>query len=122
VLAELGFGETVLSSRQGPRIVPTLVISGVAYLLGQRLGVRAAVLFAQDLALGTLQVDAVHPGDWVRIAELVARYRDFPLGMVDASVVACAERLAISDVATLDRRHFAAVRPAHVRAFTLLPG
>ncbi len=41
--------------------------------------------------------------------------------MVDASVVAMAERLNISEVATLDHRHFNVVRPRHVESLTLLP-
>jgi predicted nucleic acid-binding protein len=52
---------------------------------------------------------------------IVTTYGDFPLGMVDASVVAMAERLNISEVATLDHRHFNVVRPRHVESFTLLP-
>lgn len=60
--------------------------------------------------------------DWMRIAELVARYRDLPLGTIDASVVATAERLGITEIATVDRRHFSVVRPKHVDAFTLIPG
>ncbi len=44
-----------------------------------------------------------------------------PLGATDASVVAIAERLGIDTIATLDRRHFTVVRPAHIEAFTLLP-
>jgi hypothetical protein len=36
-------------------------------------------------------------------------------------VIALSERLRITEVATLDRRHFSVVRPAHVRALTLLP-
>jgi hypothetical protein len=59
--------------------------------------------------------------DWLRIAELVARYRDLPLGTVDASVVSAAERLGITEIAAIDRRHFTVVRPDHVGAFTLLP-
>lgn len=59
--------------------------------------------------------------DWLRIAELVARYRDLPLGTVDAPVVAAAERLGGTKIATVDRQHFSVVRPAHVAAFTLLP-
>ena len=111
----------LLGSFPGPLIVPTLVITEVAYLIGARLGAPAEVLFAQDLAEGAFIVDPVHPADWVRIAELVATYRDFPLGIADASVIACAERHGVLDVATLDRRHFAAVRPRHGTAFTLLP-
>lgn len=65
--------------------------------------------------------EPVHPSDWLRIAELVATYRDLPLGTADASVVACAERLGITQVATVDRRHFTIVRPVHTAAFTLLP-
>jgi hypothetical protein len=60
-------------------------------------------------------------GDWLRIAELVSQYRDLPLGSVDASVVAAAERLDIIEIATLDRRHFSIVRPAHTHNFELLP-
>jgi predicted nucleic acid-binding protein len=63
----------------------------------------------------------VPPGDWLRIAEFVAAYRDLPLGTVDASIVAAAERLNISQLATLDRRHFSAVRPDPIAAYTLLP-
>jgi hypothetical protein len=40
---------------------------------------------------------------------------------VDASVVALAERLGTTRIATLDRRHFGNVRPKHVAVFELLP-
>lgn len=38
-----------------------------------------------------------------------------------ASVVAVAERLGLTEIATIDRRHFSVVRPRHIDAFTLLP-
>ena len=98
-----------------------LVVTEVAYLLESRLGTEAEVRFLGDLASGTLLVEPVLAGDWLRIAELVAMYRDLPLGTVDASVVAAGERLGISEIATLDRRHFTVVRPRHVEAFELLP-
>ncbi|MDO8473499.1 MAG: VapC toxin family PIN domain ribonuclease, partial [Dehalococcoidia bacterium] len=59
--------------------------------------------------------------DWPRIAELVEEYSDFPLGGTDASVIALAERLGTDVIMTLDRRHFGAIRPAHSRAWKLLP-
>ena len=68
-----------------------------------------------------MSLEPVEPSDILRIAELVARYHDLPLGTVDASVIAAAERLGASEVATLDRRDFTVVRPSHVEAFTLLP-
>jgi uncharacterized protein len=101
-------------------LVPTLVITEVAYLLETRLGVHAEVRFLADLAEGNLIAEPVMAADWLRIAELVARYRDLPLGTADASVVAAAERLGALDVATLDRRHYSVVRPV-IGAFTLLP-
>ncbi|MEU2682809.1 hypothetical protein ABZ654_02825 [Streptomyces hygroscopicus] len=55
------------------------------------------------------------------MAELMQQYRGFPLGVADASVIALAERLKASSVATLDHRHFRAVKPLHVPALTLLP-
>lgn len=65
----------------------------------------------------------VFPDEWdmARIAELMRRYQGFPLGVADASMAAVAERLKLTDVATLDHRHFRALVPDHVPAFTLLP-
>ena len=93
----------------------------VACLVATRLGVAAEVRFLGDLAAGVLTPEPVLAGDWSRIAELTARYGDLPLGTVDASVVTTAERLKVSEVATLDRRHFGVVRPNHVAALELLP-
>ena len=111
----------MLQSHPGPLVVPHLVITEVAYLIATRLGAEAEVRFLGDLASGAFTVEPVRPSDWLRIGELVWTYRDLPLGTVDASVVAAAERLGIAEVATLDRRHFLVVRPAHVLAFTVLP-
>lgn len=55
----------------------------------------------------------------MKVAE---RDADTRLGLADASLVALAERLATIDIATLDERHFRAVRPlANGKAFRLLP-
>jgi len=94
--------------------VPQLVVAEVTYLLGKRLGWR-------DLEAGNFTTEPVLAADWSRIAELVSTYHDLRLGTVDASVIATAERLWATTVATLDRRHFSVVRPKHVRAFELLP-
>jgi len=111
----------LLETHPGPLIVPTLVVTEVSYLLATRLGIEAEVRFLGDLASGAFHVEAVAPGDWIRIAELVARYHDLPLGTVDASVVVVAERLRASTIATVDRRDFSVIRPAHTDQFELLP-
>lgn len=102
-------------------IVPTLVVTEVVYFIGSRLGAGAEVRFLGDLAAGEFSVEPVAASDWLRIAELVNEYRDLPLGSVDASIVATAERLDITQLATLDRRHFPVVRPSHTPSFELLP-
>ena len=111
----------LLEGHVGPLIVPVLTITEVAYLVATRLGAEAEVRFLGDLASGAFLVEPVEPSDWLRIAELVWRYRDLPLGTVDASVVAAAERLDITAIATVDRRHFSVVQPAHAPAFQLVP-
>ena len=111
----------LLESHPGPLLVPVLVVTEVAYLLSTRLGTESEIRFLGDLACGTLLAEMVQASDWLRIAELVSAYRDLPLGAVDASVVAAAERLNIGSVSTLDRRHFGVVRPRHVDSFELLP-
>ena len=100
-------------------VIPSLVVAEVTYLIGTRLGPEAEAVFLASLA--DYDVAAPFPEEWARIGELVKRYQDFPLGGTDASVIALAERLHTPLVATLDRRHFRAVRPAHCDAFEIVP-
>ncbi|MGH3713552.1 MAG: type II toxin-antitoxin system VapC family toxin [Micromonosporaceae bacterium] len=111
----------LIENYPGALIVPSLVISEAAYFLGKMRGPEAELRLATDLGSGAFIVDPVPPADWRRIAQLVARYRDLPLGIVDASVIACAERRGVTTIATVDRRDFSVVRPRHVEAFELLP-
>ena len=59
--------------------------------------------------------------DLARVNEIRRQYNDLPLGFVDASLVALAERYRIRRVLTLDRRHFTAVKPERVGHLELLP-
>jgi predicted nucleic acid-binding protein len=108
-----------LTSAAHRLVIPALVVAECTYLVGTRLGARAEAAFLR--ALGDLDVEAPAAEEWARIAELVDRYRDFPLGGTDASVISLAERLNTDLVITLDRRHFGAVRPRHCRTLRLLP-
>ena len=111
----------LLRTATRPLIVPELVVTEVAYMLGEHIGVDAEVAFGRSIAAGELLVEPVDEAEWERIVALIEAYADLPLGMVDASVVALAERLDQRQIATLDRRHFTVVRPAHVPTFELLP-
>lgn len=100
-------------------VIPALVVAEVTYFIGTRLGSLAESKFLAGLA--EMDVEGPLGQDWLRMAELVNEYSDFPLGGTDASVIATAERLQVTTVITLDRRHFGAVRPRHCPALTLLP-
>ena len=59
--------------------------------------------------------------DYERCIDLIERYADLGLGLVDASIVAIAELRGITILATLNNRDFRVVRPRHSDAFTLIP-
>jgi predicted nucleic acid-binding protein len=110
-----------LTRYRGPIIVPAPVITEVAYLTAQGAGPEVEAAFLDSLARGELTVESTTDTDFARMAELVRQYADFPLGTADASVIATAERLGITRIATIDYRHFRAVRPRHCAAFEIVP-
>lgn len=54
-------------------------------------------------------------------ADLLRRYSDRRLGATDASIIAVAERLGVTRIATLNRRDFDNVRPIHAATFDIDP-
>lgn len=111
----------LLEQLPDPLLVPVTVATEACILLERRRGTRAERLFLADIRAGRFTLIESLSADLDRVAELVAKYDNLPLGTVDASVIALAERLRITTVVTLDRRDFGAVRPAHVATVTLLP-
>lgn len=98
-----------------------LIVAEVDHLVGARGGRSALKALRADLAAGAYLIDwwpsAI--GATVKVAEL---YADTGLGLADASLVALAERLGTTDIATLDERHFRVVRPlTGGKAFRLMP-
>jgi len=100
-------------------LVLNTVVAEVGYLLSRE--PRTEAQFLTSLADGDFDTVDLTRADLRRMAEVVQQYADLPLGTTDASVVAVAERLNITEIATLDRKHFTVVRPRHVEAFHLLP-
>lgn len=111
-----------LAAMQTPGLhlmIPVLCVAEAAYLLARGGGPGAEAHFVRGLR--NFDVAAPAAEDWRRIADLVERYADLPLGSADASVVALAERVGTDLLITLDRRHFTVVRPEGAEAFQLLP-
>lgn len=111
----------LLGSEPGPLVTTAMVIAEAAYLLDRELGPTAEVSLYQAILDGELRVETLGSVDWRRIRQLVETYADLRLGGTDASLIAIAERLAATKVATFNHRHFRVVRPAHCDAFELLP-
>lgn len=102
-------------------LVPALVLAELDYWCLTRLTLDAWLVFLEDVEQGIYVIEPPTAPDLARCRQLQAQYRDFSLGVVDASIVALAERLAEPKVATLDERHFRVVRPRHVPALELRP-
>jgi predicted nucleic acid-binding protein len=102
-------------------LVPAPVVAEVGYLLARAGGAKIEAAFLRSIVYRTITIVDLDVDDYARMAELVETYADFPLGTTDAAIVAVAERLGITEIATLDRRHFHAVRPRRGDSFTLLP-
>jgi len=113
--------DELLASFSGSLVVPVPVLVESSWLIEDRLGVAAEAAFLRSVTSNELARVDLEDGDWTRVLELVDAYADLGLGLVDASVVAIAERLGVTTVATLNHRDFAVVRPRHVDAFELLP-
>ena len=89
-----------LAESREPLHTTPLVVTEAAYLIGRRIGPNAEARFFQSISAGDLTIEDLTADDLSRIADLVATYADLPLGGTDASLVALAERLGQSTVAT----------------------
>jgi uncharacterized protein len=111
----------LLESHPGPLITTELVIAETGRLLDRQLGPAAEAALYRSVADSDVVVERLSEADWRRIADLNEQYADQHLGGVDAGLIAVAERLALTKIATLDRRHFGVVRPSHTKVITLIP-
>jgi predicted nucleic acid-binding protein len=110
-----------LDAEQDELATTPLIIAEVDHMVATRGGAAALSALRADLAAGAYLVEwwPAAMGASVRVAE---QYADTGLGLSDASLVVLAERLETIRIATLDERHFRAVRPlTGGDAFHLLP-
>jgi predicted nucleic acid-binding protein len=101
--------------------VPYIVLPELAYLILRDVGYATLVQFLHSIAAGDLPLVEATATDLERAAQLLTQYADARVDFVDCVIVAMAERLNITRILTVDRRHFMLFRPKHCRAFVLLP-
>ena len=99
-------------------MLPWAILPEVDYLVSTRLGERVHRAWLDDLAEGSFFVEWGRDDDLAGAHAVIRAYASLEMGLVDAVVMVTAERLE-ADIATLDLRHFGAVRLKH--APRLLP-
>lgn len=102
-------------------VIPAPILPELDYWFDKGIGPDAWPALINEIRRGVFRVEDLGPDDYGRAAELLETYADVRVGFVDASVLAIVERLVEPKLATLDRRHFTIMRPAHVEALELLP-
>ena len=112
---------SLLETDDGPLVTTAMVVAEAAYLIDRQVGHAGEVALYTSIIEQALAVEAMTGADWTRVRELIDRYQDLRLGGTDAGLIAIAERLGVTRIATLDHRHFRVVRPAHCEALTILP-
>ena len=70
---------------------------------------------------GGLEFASLTPDDAPEMRELMRVYRDQPMDLADAALVAVAEREGLRQVFTLDRRHFEVYRIKKRTRFKIFP-
>lgn len=100
---------------------PVPVIAETSWLILDRLGHAAHQQFLGLVGAGHLNAVDLTRHDWARSIDLCSDYQDLRLDLMDASIIAIAERLGVTTIATMNHRDFVVVRPANCDAFELIP-
>lgn len=102
-------------------LLPDFVLPELAYLILRELGYPALTTLLRSVATGELIQVKSTPHDLERAAEVLEKYADSRVDFVDCAIVAMAERLNLTKILTVDRRHFTIFRPSHCDYFEIAP-
>lgn len=112
---------TLLAEASPPLLLSPFVLAELDYLLMRHVGPGAQVALLDEIALGVYQLAPFVAVDIARAKDVVKRYADLEIGLADASIVVLAERHGVTEVLTLDQRHFRALRIERRKRFKVLP-
>ena len=101
--------------------IPVTILPEVDYLATKYLGERVSRAFLENIDRDQLTLLSFESDDLVKATKIMARYRDLPLGLVDASLLVLAEHYSINQILTLDRRHFNLIQSDKLIYFDILP-
>lgn len=106
---------------RGNIILPVPAITETAYFLSKNKGIGEVAKFLDSLSVTKFQLETPAAEDYKRAAGILRKYNDANIDFVDVLIVAIAERLKITKILTVDRRHFGAFKPRRCAAFEILP-
>ena len=112
---------TLLGEASPPLLLSPFVLAELDYLLMRQIGRRAQAALLDEVARGAYQLELFGAADVARAKEVVEQYADLEIGLADASIVVLAQRHAVTEVLTLDQRHFRAMRIERRKRFKVLP-
>ncbi len=107
-----------LAALPGPMLTTWPAFTEAMYLLGDAAGWPAQEVLWRLHQRRDLIVEMPQRLD--RAADLMRRYRDLPMDLADATLVALAEERGLGTVFSLDR-DFRVYRPARGRSFRVVP-
>ena len=104
-----------------PVLIPSVVLPELGFLFVRDLGYSGVVQFLEQFRETDSPIEPLLNSDLGRVYEIADRYADAAVDVVDCCIIALAERLQITRIATFDRRDFYIVRPSHTDYFEILP-
>ena len=110
-----------LSELTGPMLTTWPAFTEAMYLLGDAGGWPAQEALWGLVDRGELTIAAQAPEHYRRMRALMEKYRDRPMDLADASLVALAEERRLRDIFTVDRTDFQIYRLHGRQAFRLWP-
>ena len=102
-------------------LLPVPAVTETAYFISRNLGSEKLAIFLETLPEMNLILETPTAEDYKRAAEIIRKYDDANIDFVDAIIVSIAERLNITKILTVDRRHFGMFKPNHCASFEILP-
>jgi uncharacterized protein len=109
----------ILKDLDGPLLTVWPVLTEAFCLLS--FSWRAQDNLWEFLARGGVAIADLERSHMERCRALMGKYKDLPMDLADAALVAAAETKKIKSVFTLDQKDFSVYRPSHVKRLEMIP-
>ena len=101
--------------------IPEIVLPEVCYLFLRDIGYVGVHRFLARFKVINARIVSLARSDLNRLHEIAETYASAAFDIVDCCIMALAERLHVTRIATFDRRDFSIFQPRHCDYLELLP-